>query len=351
MKRNITAFCSVLVLFASLTLHVSASFSQTRELELEKILNPMPDYDPFEKSASTPQYFPDDVDKRARELLIDALTNRKEVLEDHLKSLRAEDERLRKQNGTATGLTEHTRDLVNNTIQDRERYLAAQKEALKNASTPERKKYLEAIINHDDLNQSEQLMRQSSTNFWGGMMNRLISSVDLIGVASGNYIGAVAETTITQVYALMDRDMPIEQRRALARNLDHLKRFPDDPRNAAIMKEVETLDKKKKSALIRKQIEKAKEALAKDDFDKALFHSDVAAFLDPQSKNTDDIRAQATKSLQQLEEAKKTSLTALTERKSSAEQQGDVKQLLQALTLRDSNQVQRLAIDLSLIHI
>ena len=37
MKRNITAFCSVLVLFASLTLHVSASFSQTRELELEKI--------------------------------------------------------------------------------------------------------------------------------------------------------------------------------------------------------------------------------------------------------------------------------------------------------------------------
>jgi hypothetical protein len=346
MKRNITAFCSVLVLFASLTLHVSASFSQTRELELEKILNPMPDYDPFEKSASTPQYFPDDVDKRARELLIDALTNRKEVLEDHLKSLRAEDERLRKQNGTATGLTEHTRDLVNNTIQDRERYLAAQKEALKNASTPERKKYLEAIINHDDLNQSEQLMRQSSTNFWGGMMNRLISSVDLIGVASGNYIGAVAETTITQLYALMDRDMPIEQRRALARNLDHLKRFPDDPHNAAIMKEVETLDKKKKSALIRKQIEKAKEALSKGDFDKALFHSDVAAFLDPRSKDADDIRAQATKSLRQLEEAKKTSLTALPEPKSSAEQQGDVKQLLQALTLRDSNQIQRLAIDL-----
>ncbi len=346
MKRNTTTCCSVLLLLASLTLHVSTSFSQTRELELEKILNPMPDYDPFEKSASTPQYFPDDVDKRTRELLIDALTNRKEVLEDHLKSLRAEDERLRKQNGTATGLTEHTRDLVNNTIQDRERYLAAQKEALKNASTPERKKYLEAIINHDDLNQSEQLMRQSSTNFWGGMMNRLISSVDLVGVASGNYIGAVAETTISQLYALMDRDMPIEERRALARNLDHLKRFPDDPRNAAIMKEVETLDKKKKSALIRKQIEKAKEALAKGDFDKALFHSDVAGFLDRQSKDTDDIRAQATKSLQQLEEAKKTSLTALPEPKSSAEQQGDIKQLLQALTLRDSNQIQRLAIDL-----
>jgi hypothetical protein len=346
MTGKIIACCRAIFLLAFFTLYVPASYSQTRELELEKILNPMPDYDPFEKPATTPQYFPDDVDKRARALLIDALTNRNEPLEDHLKSLQGEDARLRKEHGTATGLTEHARDLINNTIQDRERYLAAQKDALKNASTPERKKYLEAIINHDDLNQSEQLTRQSSTNFWGGMLNRLISSVDLVGVASGNYIGAAAETTISQIYALMDRDMPIEERRALARNLDHLKRFPDDPRNAKIMKEVEALDKKKKSALIRKQIDKAKEALDKSDFDKALFHSDAASFLEPGSKQADDIRLQATKSLRQLDEARKESLTALPEPKSSAEQQRDVKQLLQALSLRDSNQIQRLAIDM-----
>jgi hypothetical protein len=346
MTGKMIACCRAIFLLAFFALYVSASYSQTRELELEKILNPMPDYDPFEKPAATPQYFPDDVDKRARALIIDALTNRNEPLEDHLKSLQAEDGRLRKEHGTATGLTEHARDLVNNTIQDRERYLAAQKDALRNASTPERKKYLEAIINHDDLNQSEQLMRRSSTNFWGGMLNRLISSVDLVGVASGNYIGAAAETTISQIYALMDRDMPIEERRALARNLDHLKRFPDDPRNAKIMKEVETLEKKKKSALIRKQIDKAKDALNKSDFDKALFHSDIASFLDPQSKDADDIRAEAKKSLHHLEEARKKSLTALSEPRSSGEQQTDVKQLLQALSLRDSNQIQRLAIDM-----
>jgi hypothetical protein len=346
MTGKIIACCRAIFLLAFFALYVSASYSQTRELELEKILNPMPDYDPFEKPATTPQYFPDDVDKRARALLIDALTNRNEPLEDHLKSLQAEDGRLRKEHGTATGLTEHARDLVNNTIQDRERYLAAQKDALRNASTAERKNYLEAIINHDDLNQSEQLMRRSSTNFWGGMMNRLISSVDLVGVASGNYIGAAAETTISQIYALMDRDMPIEERRALARNLAHLKRFPDDPRNAKILKEVEALEKKKKGALIRKQIDKAKDALNKSDFDKALFHSDVASFLEPQSKDADDIRAEAKKSLHQLEEARKKSLTALAEPRSSAGQQTDVKQLLQALSLRDSNQIQRLAIDM-----
>jgi len=346
MTRKRIACCRVIFLLASFALYVSSSYSQTRELELEKILNPMPEYDPFEKPTATPQYFPDDVDKRARALLIDALTHRNDALENHLKSLQAEDDRLRKEHGTATGLTEHARDLVNNTIQDREGYLAAQKDALRNASTPERKKYLEAIINYDDLNQSEQLMRQSSTNFWGGMMNRLISSVDLVGVASGNYIGAAAETTISQIYALMDRDMPIEERRALARNLDHLKRFPDDPRNAKILKEVEALEKNKKSALIRKQIDKAKDALNKSDFDKALFHSDVASFLEPQSKDADDIRAEVKKSLHQLEEARKKSLIALSEPRVSVEQRADVKQLLQALSLRDSNQIQRLAIDL-----
>jgi hypothetical protein len=184
--------------------------AQDREQVIEKILNPMPDYDPFERStAQTPQFFPDEVDKRARELLIDALTNQQDSLKDHLQFLKSEDSRLQKQHKTSTGLTEQAQDLLNNTIQDRQRYLAAQEQALKNASTPDRKKYLQAIINNDDLNQADALIRQSSTNQWGGVLNRMLSSVDLVGVASGNYIGA-AETVISHSTALADRDMSIE---------------------------------------------------------------------------------------------------------------------------------------------
>ena len=60
----------------------SPAYTQDREQALERILNPMPDYDPFEKSpvAAPPQYFPDAVDKRARDLLIDALTHREDAL-------------------------------------------------------------------------------------------------------------------------------------------------------------------------------------------------------------------------------------------------------------------------------
>ena len=320
--------------------------SQAQELQLEKILNPVAAYDPFEAPGTTPpKFFPDEVDRRARELLIDTLTNRKDALAEHVKFFKSEDARLRQQRGTSTGLAEHAQDLFNNTLQDREGYLAAQKEAVKSASSPERKKYLESIVNHDDSTQSERLMRQSSTNFWGGMFNRMLSSVDLVGVASGNYIGAAAETTIAQIYALVDRDMPVEERRALARDLDHLKRYPDDPRNGAIRKQVEALEKKKKAALTRKQMEKAKEALDKGDPEAALFYAEMASFIDPQSRQFDETRRQATKALRDLDDARKKTLSARPEAMAGDEQQADVKRLLEALSLRDSNHLQRVAID------
>ena len=287
--HRIRLFAAALIAALGLTGAPVMGQAQTRELDLERILNPMPDYDPFEAPPTAPQFFPDAVDKRTRELLIDTLTNRNQALSDHLNFLKNEDARLHKEQRTSTGLTERAQDLVNNTIQDREKNLAAYREALGNASSPERKKYLESVLNRDDHFQSEQLMRRSSTNFWGGLVNRMMSSIDLVGVASGNYIGAAAETAISQLYALMDRDMPMEERRALARDLDHLKRYPDDPKNAQVRKQVEALDKKKRNVLVAKQLAKAKEALDKGDEDRALFHAQVAGFFDPQSQDAAEV--------------------------------------------------------------
>ncbi|HYA29355.1 MAG TPA: hypothetical protein VEI95_11105, partial [Acidobacteriota bacterium] len=171
-------------------------------------------------------------------------------------------------------------------------------------------------------------------------------SVDLVGVASGNFVGAAAETSVSQLYALMDRDMPAEERRALARDLDHVKRFPDDPHNAAIVKEIASLDKKKKNALVRKQLDKANQAMAKSDYERALFHAEMASFLDPDARDAETIRQQAQQTLQQGEEARQKSLAARSEPQASAEQQNDVARLLQALSLRDSNQIQRVAVEL-----
>jgi tetratricopeptide (TPR) repeat protein len=325
--------------------------AQDREQVLDKILNPMPDYDPFEKStAAAPQFFPDAVDKRSRELLIDALTNQQESLKDHLQFFKQQDSQLRKEYSTATGLTERALDLVNNTIQDRQRYLAAQQEALKNTSAPERKKYLQSIIDNDDLNQADDLMRQSSTNQWGGILNRMLSSVDLAGVASGNYIGAAAETVISQLYALTDPDMAIEERRALSRHLDHLKRFPNDPRNAEILRQVEGIEGKKKSVLVKKQLARGEEALGKGEVEKAMFYYELASFIDPESKTAEKALQKATKLYREQQDARNKGLASGPQGSFSSDQEQDVEGLLNALSLREPALIERYSIDVEKKH-
>lgn len=335
---------SLMCALLSLTLGAISSLTdpahgQDPQAIIERILNPLPEFDPFEKPPAPPQFFPDEIDKRARELLIDAVTNRREAIEEHVKFLKIEDRRLEKQHGSSTGLTDHAQDLLNNTIRDRERYLAAQRQALKNSSSPERKKYLQTIIDDDDLTRADQLTRQSSVNQWGGTFNRLLSSVDLVGVASGNYIGAAADTAIGQVYSLLSSEMSLEDRRALARHMDHLKRYPADPRNNKILKEIEELEKKKTVALVRKQLDHSKQAAQSGDSDKALFHAEIASYLDGQSKIAQtQLQKLAQSHLEQLEQQKK-ALSAQAEKASAAEQHTDVEKLLHVLTLRDQQQI------------
>ncbi|MPZ75452.1 MAG: hypothetical protein GEU77_02925, partial [Deltaproteobacteria bacterium] len=312
---------------------------QDHEALLERMLNPLPDFDPFEKPPAPSRFFPDEVDKRSRELLIDALTQRKEALDGHLKFFKMEDIRLQKQHGSSTGLADHAQDLINNTIQDRDRYLAAQREALKNSSSPERKKYLQSIIEEDDLTRAERLTRQNSVNQWGGFFNRLLSSVDLVGVASGNYIGAAAETAIGQIYSLLDSEMPIEERRALVRHRDHLKRYPNDPRNREIIKEIEELEKKQKTALVRKQVRHSKQAAKQSDVDEALFYAEIASYFDTQSQVAQaELQKTSQLYLEQVEQQRQ-GLLAQPENPGTAEQREDLRGLLQALSLRDPEQI------------
>jgi len=316
-----------------------AAYSEDFDAILERILNPLPEFDPFERVSAGSQFFPDEVDKEARALLIDALINDREALSSHLKFLKDEDIRRQKQYGSSTGLTEHAQDLINNTIADRDRYLAAQKEAIKNTTTPERKKYLESIINNDDLTQADQLLRQNSANQWGGLFNRLLSSVDLVGVASGNYVGAAAETAIGQIYSILSSDMSVEERRALARDLDHLKRYPDDPANGKIVKRIDELQKKKAVALEKKQLERSSVAVKSGDLDKALFHAELALYIDPQSKAAQT----ALQNIKQLSlkqvEARRQGLAAQSEKPTDPEQQSDARVLLEALTLREPTEI------------
>jgi hypothetical protein len=339
--RSTASVCCIVMLLGA-----APARAQDADRALDKILNPLPEFDPFETPVASPRYFPDDIDKRARDLMMDALTNRSAEVDEHLRFIKQEDLRLEKQHGLVSGLTPRAQDIANNMIPDREAFLTAQREALESATSPERKKYLEAVINEDDLIQSGQLMRQSSTNFWGHLMNRLLSSVDLVGVASGNYVGAALETAISQLYALADSDMSVEERRALARDLDHLKRFPDDARNLEIRVRVEALEKKKRDALARKQIAKARQAVAKREFDKARFYAELASSIDPDSKDAKRVLLETQQQVEAHAELAAKGVLVNQEPERDAEERADIDKLLVALSLRDANQIERLAVDL-----
>ncbi|MEK7210775.1 MAG: hypothetical protein AAB070_05100, partial [Candidatus Binatota bacterium] len=157
-------FAPVILLFcllASPLLTPGSVRAQEREDLLERILKPLPDYDPFDRPPPAPQYFPDEVDKRAREALVDSLTNKEETLEGHVRFFANKDADLKKERGTVTGLSEQILDLFHNTIRERDRYLEAQKKALSSSSSPEQKKLIESRLKNDDLTQAEELLRMN----------------------------------------------------------------------------------------------------------------------------------------------------------------------------------------------
>jgi len=274
---------SMVACLTSIAVLAGVPQAQEKILPLDKILNPLPDYKPFRTGApaETPKYFPDEIDKRSRELLIDALINREDALSEHLQFFQSEDARLQKERGTSTGLTAQAHRSRQQPIRDREKYMAAQKEALKRAASPERKKYLEAVINNDDFNQSNALMRQSSTNFWGGMANRLLGSVDLVGVASGNYVGAVAEDYGQPSLRAHGPRHGCRRTAGAGAGSRSSQALPGRSAQCHHQKTSRITDKKKKNALTRKQIDKAKEAFAKNDFERAAFHLDMVALSTP----------------------------------------------------------------------
>jgi hypothetical protein len=317
-------------------------WAQERNFLLERILNPLPEYNPFDKPPPPPQFFPDDVDKRARQLLVDSLTNNGETLEGHLQFFKNKDVQLKKESGSVTGLSGHALDLFNNTLRDHSRYLEAQRKALGAASSLEEKQLIEWRLRGDDRTQADELLKKNAANRWGGALNRLLSSVDLVSVVSGSYIGAAVESTMAQLVAFSSAEMPAEERKALALYQEHLKRHSDDPQNGEIRKSIEELEKKRRKVLIQRQLALAQEASSKGDLSKAAFHYEVASIIDPSSREAQRELEQVKKRLQRQEEERKKGLTisnTAAAGPTKIPEEHDLSSLLYALTLRDQEQI------------
>jgi hypothetical protein len=341
MRRKIKAVFALFWLLGCFVPAPERPSAQERDSIAERILNPLPEYDPFDKRPPSPQFFPDEVDRRVRAALIDSLTHREGNLEEHVRFLIHKDAELKRERGAVTGLTEHVSDLFHNTIRDRDRYLAAQRKALSSTSSPEQKQLIESRLRNDDLNQAQELLSKSATNRWGAMLNRLLSSVDLASILSGSYIGAAVDSTISQLLAAGSATMPVEERRALTLLLEHLKRYPDDPQNGEVQKQADALEKRKKGVLLQKQIEKAEEAIGKRDLTRAALHYEMAAFVDPLSREVEEGVERLKKLARDQEEARKKGLAVdLPPRAADSAEDPELSGLVYALIVRDPARIE-----------
>ncbi len=87
----------IVLVLAIQTGFVAADMGDTRrgaKTTMEKVLDPLPNYDPFDYSVPAPAYFPDEVEKQARQVLIDTLLDRPEKLKAHVEHFKAVDEQL-----------------------------------------------------------------------------------------------------------------------------------------------------------------------------------------------------------------------------------------------------------------
>ena len=292
--------------------------AQEKESIPDRVLNPMPKYNPFDPPPPPPRFFPDEVDKRVRAAFIDSLTRKGKLLENNVRFFQEKDRELREARGTVTGLTDKVRDL----------YLAESRE------------------NSDELGKAEELLRKSSANRFGAVVNRLLSSVDLLTIVSGSYVGAAVDSTISQLLTIGQPKMSIEERKALALYRSYLKRYPESPQSEQIQKQIEALEKRKQTVVVQKRLEKAEEAVGKGELSRAEFQYEMAALIDPQSSQVKKGLEKLRERIRQQEQSRQRALSVSNEGTSRVvepEDQRAFNELLHALAVREPGRIEAVA--------
>ena len=113
MKTRAWLVCLLLVLPVS-------AMAQSARVSAERMLDPLPDFDPFEPRVTAERYFPDELEQRVRLAILDALNHRTERLREHVRYFEGKDKERLDDGGNVSGLAHHVRELHHGNLSDRE---------------------------------------------------------------------------------------------------------------------------------------------------------------------------------------------------------------------------------------
>ena len=78
--------------------------AQSSRISVERVLEPLGDFDPFDEQIATERYFPDEIERRVRRAMVDALIRRSGGLGEHVSYLEDADEKRVAEGGRPSGL-------------------------------------------------------------------------------------------------------------------------------------------------------------------------------------------------------------------------------------------------------
>ncbi len=281
MKTRAWLVCLLLVLPVS-------AMAQSARVSAERMLDPLPDFDPFEPPVTAERYFPDEMEQRVRVAILDALNHRTERLREHVRYFEGKDKERLDDGGNVSGLAHHVRELHHGNLTDRETYRDAQQKALAEAPPGAPRRLIRARLRRDELEQAESLVAEHRIGRWNALLNRLLASVDLITLASGSYVTAAVDTAFAEVQRTRTPRMPEAERKALALYKRFIDRFPDDPRSAEVAEKVTALEADRKGIWVHKQLTRAGQALDEGKIEDAEFHARLAAVVDPEANEVEE---------------------------------------------------------------
>ena len=324
----------VWLLYCFLTLPVSAQ-GQPPTVSMERVLNPLRNFEPFQEQVAAERYFPDKMERRVRRALADALLQRPDKLGEHASHLEEADAKRVAEGGKPSGLPALMEELHRiQTIRD------GQGEA-REGTRPRA---------DDDLERAEALLADADTARWSGFLNRLLGAMDLVRFASGSYVTAAFETAFVEVQRTRAPHMPETERKALALYKRFLDRFPDDRRSVEVAQKTAVLDAKKKGVWVRRQLDAAGEALDRGKFGEAEFHANLAAIVDPEAKDVRERFREIDAAREARRENRRRLLSvadADTLSGAGPEQRRDIRALLYALVKRDGAGAEKQARDMA----
>ena len=321
MKHGAWTLCMLLAL----------PFSAAAGVSIERILDPLRDFEPFGEAVTAERYFPDEVERRVRRAVIDALTRRPERLPGHVSYLEEADEKRVAEGGRPSGLAPLVRELHRGHGQ-------GEAGAGSGAGAP------------DDLERAETLLTEGEVGRWSGFLNRLLGAMDLFSLASGSYVAAAFETAFIEVRRTRAPRMPETERKALVLYKRFLDRFPEDPRSAEAAEKATVLDAKKKDVWVRRRLDEARKALDEGKIEEAEFHAYLAAVADPEAPDVEERFGEIDAAREARREKRRRQLSvADADNLSGAgpEQRADIRTLLYALARRDAAEAERHAGDMA----